>query len=233
MSFLFIAVENHYVTMTDIAKTLILASSDFDWEVKLGVLNILELSLSQKSHPEMPKEIIPEYAASLVTIPRTTKKECSFCKVEMMLKIDCAQVLISLSNDYDQSVCTKATEILLGLTRNLHEYKSRTNICDNDSIMQYSNASKRQKLDPDCGQLSRTSQGEGNSNQYVDDVKKCRDPHPKSRAFLDSLDDNKLESQLVSLRRGTDEYSKHPLSLLQDILMAAQDKTEDHFVDCY
>ena len=98
-------------------ETLATSSSDFDWEVKLEGLELIQTLISEEADQfEEKLDNMPSYAEGLFKKPkletsdtRESKSLAAICKLHL---IGCWKSLFLALDDYDLTVCEKANKIL-------------------------------------------------------------------------------------------------------------------------
>ncbi|KAL3877154.1 hypothetical protein ACJMK2_034902 [Sinanodonta woodiana] len=203
--------------LTDnVFSTMNSAIKDFDWEVKLTVLQFWEDILQKQLGLQRSDDPVPPYLplSTVTRQPDLTKNELQRC-FESLWRLGCWDTLMYAVDDYDITVVEKSCQTIQNLINtNGKELRELEENWEEENLIHCA-PKARHKLEGANGCSSEKQEW------Y------------QMRVTLQTLLKFKASDHKDCLQT-TDMYDKNPLDLLQDILLSCTStEEEENTIDCY
>ena len=232
---------------------------DFDWEVKLEILEFIQSVIihESKCFRSDGLDCLPSYATGLITKPKGEVSCSDEIKiVEAIYKLHslrCWKTLFMAVEDYDQTVCRKANQILTSFSKKLKDVvngdsdekklkalcgvmdkqlpkfsqNGTANGCVSLNIENLASVQSIQTVQLDFRKFAG-EEGNLNSNNYG-----YYNQETVFKEELLELIENLLTFKPAENSSVENDYETNPFSLLEDILLCAQKDEDNNIVDCY
>ena len=232
--------------------------NDFDWEVKLEVLELIQSVITHETEhfSEFEEDNIPKYAAGLVKQSELSDSSSVETKVAEVIyqlhTMGCWVALFTAIRDYDLVVCKKANDILsdfscvkLKIIRKHCNERKLSDACElvnNRFSKCYQNGTTLETADSlKCiGVTTSFSCAAARENEEVTPVHLIEGKDSNGSLTMTEGKTEILEmmEKLLSFKPELNNsvennYDTNPFSLLEDILSYARKNDDSNIVDCY
>ncbi|XP_053391742.1 BRCA1-associated ATM activator 1-like [Mercenaria mercenaria] len=246
--------------LDNVIATIVKATRDFDWEVKLIALDVVSFVIQQELSQWSKILGMPDYAKDLYNIKSADKsepgKDMSHV-IDGLCRNEIVSVLIDALDDYDEKVCEKAFKVFSDLQSLVKTITDPFENEDNDLIDTC--GMKKRKLD-DMYRTGTTDTKQDNDTNRLLSLEFRTDNFEKGvknfrhLAEVSSVANNRNEILGENTTKKNDNIRKildfdlsvyksrieqvndgaaKLLSLVEDILTAADKEDDENAVDCY
>ena len=240
-----------------VMKATISSMNDFDWEVKLEVLELIQSVITHETEhfSEFEKDDIPSYAAGLVKQSEFSDSSSVETKVAEVIyqlhTMGCWVALFTAIGDFDLVVCKKANDILsdfsfvkLKIIRKHCIERKLSDACElvnNRFSKSYQNGTTLETADSlKCIGVTSFSFAAAQENEVVTPLHLIEGKDSNGSLTMTEGKTEILEmmEKLLNFKPELDNsvennYDTNPFSLLEDILSYARKNDDSNIVDCY
>ena len=216
----------------DIEKVMRDTINDFDWEVKMLVLNFWDRILARLETGSLKRD--------------STEQQCTDAVLQAMCDKGALVVLLEAFDDYDKPVQKKACVMLKSLKVKYvgEAIDGDTRSRATDGVVDDNDATDQEMVSPsERGTVQMSPQDVDTSTNDGTTVTKVAAGHDVSEfnRWLRTID---LDSVCVTIDQSTDRYADNPESLVDDLLTSleriehmtdteGEESGEENVIDCY